>query len=741
MNQFWQKFKHRNVAKVAAAYAGLSWVLLQAQEAVLPTIGAPVWAQQTVLFLLLVGFPIACVIAWASDVSSDGPLEEGSESLKRVENRPSKLNGKTIALGTSMMAVIALFAFYVSPYVFDFEPRRNETTIVSETASFRLAGPQSPRFELNLGSTGTSEWGLNTEIAISPNGRYVAFTKNGDGAGEVFVRDLYREGSTNQVAEYRWGTDVHGILNFSEDGEWIAYFDSGVLKRVRVSGGASQNILEGTLGRTSGYHLKEGSLTFTGANDFIEQIDLDTGTRSLINGFDQLDATRVYRWPQRLPDGNTLLVSAASEIAGSESVLLLYDIENGEAEEIISNAVNGRFVEATGHIVFVRDSALWAAPFNIATKQIEGPEIRIINEIQTNGILGSAAYAFSADGRLVFLAGTDVAVASANLSLDVVSRSGEVLNEIEISGRIGQLDISPDHSQLSYTLYENADSDLWVWDFAQGVSGRRTFNGNSSRARWTSDSSSLIFNVFSETKELDGVWAVPSDGSSDATAVYSGTAFFSNGSSQIQSLSYSDDKLFFFSGAAQIGQGALWSLNLSSEQQAETVVSQIEVSPNTEEVWWSRISTSPNGEWVVYVSNESGANQIYIRPYPDVSSGKFQVSATEAVSPVWSQNSNELFFRSGNRFYSVAYEEFSSDTRRFIDLKEPELLFEHTIVENHLTFPAYVYNPPEDNFIILSTSNSEESAFSTTIYEDYTTLTVVENWFSELESLASRANQ
>ena len=111
----------------------------------------------------------------------------------------------------------------------------------------------------------------------------------------------------------------------------------------------------------------------------------------MINGFDQLDATRVYRWPQLLPDGNTLLVSAASEIAGSESVLLLYDIENGESEEIISNAVNGRFVEATGHIVFVRDSALWAAPFNIATKQIEGPEIRIINEIQTNGILGSAA--------------------------------------------------------------------------------------------------------------------------------------------------------------------------------------------------------------------------------------------------------------------------------------------------------------------------------------------------------------
>ena len=65
MNEFWKKFKHRNVAKIAAAYAALSWILLQAQEAILPTIGAPTWVAQSILFLMLVGFPIACVIAWA----------------------------------------------------------------------------------------------------------------------------------------------------------------------------------------------------------------------------------------------------------------------------------------------------------------------------------------------------------------------------------------------------------------------------------------------------------------------------------------------------------------------------------------------------------------------------------------------------------------------------------------------------------------------------------------------------
>ena len=87
--------------------------------------------------------------------------------------------------------------------------------------------------------------------------------------------------------------------------------------------------------------------------------------------------------------------------------------------------------------------------------------------------------------------------------------------------------------------------------------------------------------------------------------------------------------------------GALWSLDISDRQETENTISQIEVSPNTEEVWWSRVTASPNGNWISYVSNESGANQIYVRPYPDISSGKFQISATDAVSPIWSQKSDE----------------------------------------------------------------------------------------------------
>ena len=67
-----------------------------------------------------------------------------------------------------------------------------------------------------------------------------------------------------------------------------------------------------------------------------------------------------------------------------------------------------------------------------------------------------------------------------------------------------------------------------------------------------------------------------------------------------------------------------------------------------------------------------------------------------------------------------------------------ELLFEHTIAENHLTFSASVYDPVDNNFIIFPTSNSNGLELSDSAYADQTTLAVVENWFSELSIFVPR---
>ena len=64
---------------------------------------------------------------------------------------------------------------------------------------------------------------------------------------------------------------------------------------------------------------------------------------------------------------------------------------------------NARFMPETGQIIFVRDSSLWGAPFDINELKIIGDENLLVQNIETNGILGSAAYSFSRNGRLIYL--------------------------------------------------------------------------------------------------------------------------------------------------------------------------------------------------------------------------------------------------------------------------------------------------------------------------------------------------
>ena len=174
MNSFWDRIKHKNVVKVATAYGFVCWILLQIQDAVLPTIGAPLWVAQIILFIILIGFPIACLIAWASESSEIENIGYDDNDAKVRSKKDIPLS-KTSLIFISLvsLSVIGLFAFYVSPYIFDYTPKKFTK---NQNISTTINQQRSPRYDLNIASSLPNEWGLNSEIAISPNGQYVAFT-------------------------------------------------------------------------------------------------------------------------------------------------------------------------------------------------------------------------------------------------------------------------------------------------------------------------------------------------------------------------------------------------------------------------------------------------------------------------------------------------------------------------------------------------------------------------------------
>src|SRR6476660_5788472 len=77
---FFAELKRRNVYKVAVAYAIVGWLLIQVATATFPVLEIPNWAIKLVIALVLLGFPIALILAWAFELTPEGiKLTESDE--------------------------------------------------------------------------------------------------------------------------------------------------------------------------------------------------------------------------------------------------------------------------------------------------------------------------------------------------------------------------------------------------------------------------------------------------------------------------------------------------------------------------------------------------------------------------------------------------------------------------------------------------------------------------------------
>ena len=132
------------------------------------------------------------------------------------------------------------------------------------------------------------------------------------------------------------------------------------------------------------------------------------------------------------------------------------------------------------------------------------------------------------------------------------------------------------------------------------------------------------------------------------------------------------------------------------------------------------ISLSPNDRWLAYVSNNTGRDEVYVRPFPpDAGSGLVQVSTDGGLDPVFAHNGRELFYRNGaNELVAV---QFTGDPT-FV-AGQQEVLFP---MDGYLTASAhamYDVSPDDRRFVMLRIGDEETAASE---------LILVTNWFEEL---------
>jgi serine/threonine-protein kinase len=189
--------------------------------------------------------------------------------------------------------------------------------------------------------------------------------------------------------------------------------------------------------------------------------------------------------------------------------------------------------------------------------------------------------------------------------------------------------ISPDGTRIALDIRDQ-ENDIWLWDMTRQTLTRLTFDQGLNRGIvWSSDGSRLVFS--GERDGSESLYGQAADGSGSPERLTTGQA----GRPQVPYSATPDGSRILFGEPGQ-PPFDLYMLELGAERNVAPLLNAAYSETNAE--------VSPDGRWMAYQSDESGANEIYVRPFPNVGNGRWQISTDGGTRPVWARNGREMFY-------------------------------------------------------------------------------------------------
>jgi len=556
--------------------------------------------------------------------------------------------------------------------------------LIAGVAMFKLwrqpaqVSPSVRHFSVPLPS-GHTFFGPNPVIAISPDGSQIVYGGSSlSGVGwRLIVRPL-DEGAAKELPE-----EAGSVPFFSWDGQWVGYFTPGKLRRVRVNGGTPEDLADvrATWGASWGPDdTIVYSPDFTGG---LWRVSAHGGTPQEIKR--QGSIPYMQRWPNMLPDGKHVLCAEVQRnTAGFESAKVAsVSLETGETKELV-DGTNPVYLPS-GHIIFARNAALFAVPFDIDRQEVTGDPVQIVSNVRMAPD-GIAYFSVSRDGTLVYL---QSGVATEDLStLMRVDGKGIETDTGAPARPYTAIRLSPDGKRVAGRL-GGRNTDIWIYALDRASFSRFTFReGEEESPVWSADGKKLAYSSQTEGRTL--YWK-NSDGSGAEEVLWKGGVH-----THASSIS-KDNKWLLFTDYGGIGKGDIWLLPLEGERKPQPF---LQTSANEFDGRFS-----PDGKWVAYSSDESGLLEVYVTAFPGPG-GKWQVSSGGADSPVWSPNGRELFFRSQKKIMKV-----DVTTSPSFSLSAPHPLFDSVISELARREANYDVYPDGQHFLVVKASNQRSTEY------------------------------
>jgi len=471
-------------------------------------------------------------------------------------------------------------------------------------------------------------------LAVSPDGKRLAFTAAGsDGMVRIWIRDL-----DTLEARALNGTEGAQSLFWSPDSRNVAFGLGQQLKKIDVSGGPPQTLCESQTTVGSGSWSKSGVIVFGGRGAGpLQQVSEAGGTPSPITALAQ---ATYHSFPSFLPDGRHFIYF---RLGGDAAGLYLGSLDTKLAGDSKPDAQNSKRLVATsfggvyapdpnggvGRILFLRDGTLVGQPFDPERLELAGEAVPVAERVgSTNQYANVSA---SANGVLAYRTG-----GGGNVQFTWLDRDGKALGQVGEPGQYGSLAVSPDGTRAAFR--RTGSGDLWLMEFARGVSSRFTFApGVNDHPVWSPDGSQIAFNA-NRNGRFD-LYRKASNGAGDDELLLK-----TDQDKTPDSWSRDGRFLVYRSIDPKAGDN-VWAMPLEGDRKPIPLL-QTEFQEGYGAV-------SPDGRWLAYLSTESGNTELYVRPFTPAgesagaAAGKWQVSNATALAaqPFWRGDGKELFYR------------------------------------------------------------------------------------------------
>jgi Tol biopolymer transport system component len=473
--------------------------------------------------------------------------------------------------------------------------------------------------------------------------------------------------------------------SFSPDGRFIAFTGDG-LEKISRDGGKPV-VLSDTAESFSTAWLD---------NDTIVSIGTAHGrlysTPAAIGGTTRqiLTADSAGSWFAQVspvPGRDAVLVA----VHGPRPKVIALNLASGAVHELIPNAVSAWAVR--GILIYAQtNGTLEAVRFDPNRLAVSGTPVVVVDGVQTTGQIVDAMV--GRDGSLLYVRGAQRAGTGERLAW--VARDGATTLLDTASSRSvasGGLDLSPDGTRVALSLIDPAThhSDVYILDLRNGAQTRLTFEGSSNlEPEWSPDGQRIMYASNAGGGVQMQLWAKRADGTGHAMLV-------SSDPTSAGLWSHDGKWIVYVTDGRTTGNSDIVGIHTGRDTTHVPLVA----TPSRE----FAPALSPDGHWLAYTSLVSGQDKVFVRPFPNVNDGRWQVSEDGAM-PQWSHDGTKLFYISygvTNRLMEVSVK--ASPT---FSAGEPEVL---SSVDVAFDFHhPYAVAPDDRHFIMLMSQMKQPSA-------------------------------